>query len=46
MVRTHDQNGTKKDSQEGLEMESSRQKETGKAKIDPEKKTLRETLKR
>ena len=28
---------TEKDSQEGLKMESSRQKETGKAKNDPEK---------
>ncbi len=30
--------GAEKDSQEGLKMESSRQKETGKAKNDPEKK--------
>ncbi len=30
-------NGTEKDSQEGLKMESSRQKETGKAKNNPEK---------
>ena len=29
--------GTEKDSQEGLKMEFSRQKETGKAKNDPEK---------
>ncbi len=43
MVRTCAQNGTEKDSQEGLKMESSRQKETGKAKNDPEKKPLRET---
>ncbi len=31
--RTCTQNGTEKDSQEGLKMESSRQKETGKALI-------------
>ncbi len=31
------QNGTQKESQEGLKMESSRQKETGEAKNDPEK---------
>ena len=31
VARTHAQNGTEKDSQEGLEMESSRQKKTGKA---------------
>ncbi len=37
VARTCDQNGTEKDSQEGLKMESSRQKETGKAKNDPEK---------
>ena len=37
MARTCAQNGTEKDSQEGLKMEYSRQKETGKAKIDPEK---------
>ncbi len=30
-------NGTENNSQEGLKMESSRQKETGKAKNDPEK---------
>ncbi len=36
MARTCAQNGTEKDSQEGLKMESSRQKETGKAKNDPE----------
>ncbi len=36
-ARTGDQNGTEKDSQEGLKMESSRQKEKGKAKNDPEK---------
>ena len=46
MAKTCAQNGTEKDSQEGLKMESSKQKETGKAKNDPEKKTLRETLKR
>ena len=37
MARTCAQNGKEKDSQEGLKMESSRQKETGKAKNDPEK---------
>ena len=37
VARTYAQNGTDKDSQEGLKMESSRQKETGKAKNDPEK---------
>ncbi len=36
-ARTCAQNGTEKDSQEGLQMESSQQKETGKAKNDPEK---------
>ncbi len=46
MTRTRAQNGTKKDSKEGLKMESSRQKKTGKAKNDPEKKPWRETLKR
>ena len=30
MARTPSQNGTEKDSKEGLKMESSRQKETGK----------------
>ena len=35
--RTCAQNETEKDSQEGLKMESSRQKETGEAKNDPEK---------
>ena len=43
MSRTCAQNGTEKDSQERLKMESSRQKETGKAKNDPEEKPLRET---
>ncbi len=38
-------NGTKKDSQERLKMESSRQKETGKAKNHPEK-TFEGDLKR
>ena len=38
MARTCAQNGTEKDSQEGLKMESARQKETGKAKM-----TLRKT---
>ena len=33
MVRTRVQNRTEKDSQEGLKTESSRQKETGKAKM-------------
>ena len=37
MARTRAQNGIEKDSQEGIKMESSRQKETGKAKNDPEK---------
>ncbi len=37
MARTCAQNGTENDSQEGLKMESSRQKETGMAKNDPEK---------
>ncbi len=37
MARTCAQHGTEKDSQEGLKMESSRQKEAGKAKNDPEK---------
>ena len=37
VARTCAQNGTEKDSQEGLKMKSSRQKETGKAKNDPEK---------
>ena len=37
MARTSAQNKTEKDPQEGLKMESSRQKETGKAKNDPEK---------
>ena len=37
MARTCAQNGTEKDSQEGLKMESSRHKETGEAKNDPEK---------
>ena len=46
MARTCAQNGTEKDSQEGLKMESSRQNETRKAENDPEKKHLRETLKR
>ena len=36
MAGTVAQNGTEKDSQEGLKMESSRQKKTGKAKNDPE----------
>ncbi len=40
MAKTCAQNGTEKDSQEGLKMESSRQKETGKAKYDPEKNLL------
>ena len=39
MARTCAQNGTEKDSQEGLKMESPRQKETGKAKM-----TLRKTF--
>ena len=39
MVRTCAQSGTENDSQEGLKMESSRQKETGKAKM-----TLRKTF--
>ncbi len=39
MARTCAQNGTEKDSQEGLKMESSRQKETGKTKM-----TLRKTF--
>ena len=34
MARTCAQNGTEKDSQEGLQIKSSRQKETGKAKND------------
>ena len=37
VARTHAQNGTEKDSQERLKMESSMEKETGKAKNDPEK---------
>ena len=37
MARTCAQNGTEKDSQEGLKIESSRQKETQKGKNDPEK---------
>ena len=37
MARTCAQNGTEKGFLEGLKIESSRQKETGKAKIDPEK---------
>ncbi len=37
VARTRAQNGTEKDSQEGLKMESSRQKEKGEAKNDPEK---------
>ena len=37
VASTRAQNGTEKDSQEGLKMEFSRQKETGKAKNDPEK---------
>ncbi len=37
MARTCAQNVTEKDSQEGLKMESSRQKETGKAKNETEK---------
>ena len=37
VARTCTQNETEKDSQEELKMESSRQKETGKAKTDPEK---------
>ena len=45
MARTCAQNGTEKDSQEGLKIESSRQKETGKAKKWPWEKLLRETLK-
>ena len=44
VARKRVQNGIEKDSQEGLKMESSRQKETGKAKMTP-KKTLRETKK-
>ena len=40
MSRTRAQNGTEKDSQEGLKMEFSRQKETGEAKYDPEKNLL------
>ncbi len=36
-VKHRRQNGTEKDSQEGLKMESSRQKETWKAKNDTEK---------
>ncbi len=40
MARTCAQNGTEKDSQEGLKIESSRQKKTGKAINDPEKKTF------
>ncbi len=46
MAWTRAQNETEKDSQEGIKMESSRQKETGKAKNDPKKEPLRETLKR
>ena len=42
MACTRAQKGTEKDFQEGLKMESSRQKETGKAKIDREK-PLRES---
>ena len=38
MARTRAQNGTEKDSQEGPKMESSRQKEKGKAKNDLKKK--------
>ncbi len=37
------QNGTENDSQEGLKMEFSRQKESENAKNDPEKKPLKET---
>ncbi len=37
MARTCAQNGTEKDPQEKLKMESSRQKETEEAKNDPEK---------
>ena len=37
MAITRAQNRTEKDSQEGVNMESSRQKETVKAKNDPEK---------
>ena len=45
MARTCAQNGTEKDSQEGLKMESSRQKETGKTKNDS-RKTFEEDLKK
>ncbi len=45
MARTRTLNGTEKDSQEGLKMESSRQRETGKAKNEPEK-NLRGRLKK
>ena len=45
MARTRAKNGTEKDSQEGHKMESSGQKETGKAKNDREK-SLKETLRR
>ena len=37
MARTCAQNGTEKDSKEGLKMESSRLNETGLSKNDPEK---------
>ncbi len=40
VARTCAQNGKEKDSQEGLKIESSRQKDTGKAKNDPEKNLL------
>ena len=45
LARTCAQNRTDKDYREGLKMESSRQKETGKAKNDPEK-TFEEDLKK
>ncbi len=45
VARTCAQNGTEKDSQEGLKMESSRQKETAKAKNYPQK-NLWERLKK
>ncbi len=37
VASTYAQNGTDKDSQEGLKMESYRQRKTGKAINDPEK---------
>ncbi len=37
MARTRAQNGTEKDFQEGIKIESSKQEKTGKAKKEPEK---------